>query len=337
MYASVRALLSEIIDYAGLFPPAKLPMDQAIANYLRYRSEAESWMLGRFICPAARLGELAVFAEDITKSPKPLRLSLLGRGGADAKESLDGVRADIADALKFRALLGDKAAVETYEVKLPLALCVAGAEKQLLAVLGTVSLLWRTEWTEWPGMVMPFYEPPSASRETLQLVVPVLAQDAWQTTQVERPHRGFTGLKLRCGGADSAALPTAEQLAFAMALSDKLFHVPLKFTAGLHHPFPYFDPATRTTMHGFLSLFAAGVLTFSYPFVDEDPIEQVTAQEIIADANPRNFRFTDFEFAWKDLSVPIVQVAMARGALVTSFGSCSFDEPRDDLRALGLI
>ena len=32
MYASVHALLNQILDYAGLFPPAKLPLDEALAR-----------------------------------------------------------------------------------------------------------------------------------------------------------------------------------------------------------------------------------------------------------------------------------------------------------------
>ena len=56
--AGLRALLERIIDYAGLFPPAKLPLDDAIKNYARYRRDAEAWMLGRFVIPASRLGEL---------------------------------------------------------------------------------------------------------------------------------------------------------------------------------------------------------------------------------------------------------------------------------------
>ena len=35
MHASLRALLEGVIDYAGLFPPAKLPLPEALANYLR--------------------------------------------------------------------------------------------------------------------------------------------------------------------------------------------------------------------------------------------------------------------------------------------------------------
>lgn len=329
MLESVRVLLAGIVDYAGLFPPAKLPMDHAVRNYLRYRTEPDSWMLGRFICPAARLHELRTFADDIGKLPGPLSLSLLGRGGANAKEFSEGVRADIADALKLRAHLGDRIAVETYEMKLPAALCQPSVENELFALVRATSSLWQTEWQ---AEVMPFYEPPSASRQTIEVVAGVLARHALPQL------RCCAGLKIRCGGIEPTQLPTTDQLAFAIARNrGALRFVPLKFTAGLHHPFRHFDNATQAEMHGFLSLFAAGVLAYDYPLLDMEPISEIIMQQIIADANPLHFRFTDLELAWNDVSAPLLQVAMARQVLVTSFGSCSFDEPRDDLRALGLI
>ncbi len=53
----MRALLDGLIDYAGLFPPAALGMEDAVASYATYRRGPFAWMLGRFIVPAARLGE----------------------------------------------------------------------------------------------------------------------------------------------------------------------------------------------------------------------------------------------------------------------------------------
>jgi hypothetical protein len=326
MYASTRALLSGLVDYAGLFPPAKLPLDQALRNYLRYRAEPESWMLGRIICPAALLGELTAFAEDIAKLSTPLALSVLGRGGADAKEFLDGVRTDLADALKLGERFGGKTAVEAYEVKLPPALCEASAEKQLFALVGTAAFVWDKDWR---GVVAPFYEPPSARRETVQRVMDVLARDAAAPEAANRSHCRPAGLKLRCGGSPDS-MPTAEELAFAIVRSRDLC-VPLKFTAGLHHLFGHFDPPSQRTMHGFLSLFAAGALSYA------QTVPQSTIQRIIEDQDFRHFRFTGTALRWNNLSAPGSQVEIARQTLVTSFGSCSFDEPRDDLRGLGLI
>jgi hypothetical protein len=46
-----------LIDYAGLFPPATLTLDRAVAEFERARHGPHAWMLGRFIIPAASLTE----------------------------------------------------------------------------------------------------------------------------------------------------------------------------------------------------------------------------------------------------------------------------------------
>jgi hypothetical protein len=66
--ASLRALLEGLIDYAGLFPPAALSMQDAVRNYARYREEEYAWMLGRFVVPADRVAEV----------PGEFPLSILG-------------------------------------------------------------------------------------------------------------------------------------------------------------------------------------------------------------------------------------------------------------------
>ena len=62
---SLQTLLAGLIDYAGLFPPASLSMEQALANYARYRDGEHAWMLGRFVVPAARAAEVP---EDVPAS-----------------------------------------------------------------------------------------------------------------------------------------------------------------------------------------------------------------------------------------------------------------------------
>src|SRR4051794_28088056 len=101
MTASLRALLSGILDYAGLFPPARLPLEQAIRNYARYRTEPEGWMLGRFICPAARLAELTPFVEELFREGLPLAVSALGRGGKTFEAFTLGLESDLNDIAAF--------------------------------------------------------------------------------------------------------------------------------------------------------------------------------------------------------------------------------------------
>ena len=57
---SLRVLLDSLIDYAGLFPPASLSMTDAVRNYEKYRESEHAWMLGRFVVPAAKLGEVPI-------------------------------------------------------------------------------------------------------------------------------------------------------------------------------------------------------------------------------------------------------------------------------------
>src|SRR5947209_20170462 len=101
MSPSLRALLSGIVDYAGLFPPARLPLEPAIRNYARYRTEPESWMLGRFVCPAGRLGELSPFVEELFSSGPPLGIAALGRGGNTGEEFRAGLGADLNEIGAF--------------------------------------------------------------------------------------------------------------------------------------------------------------------------------------------------------------------------------------------
>ena len=55
---SLRALLENLIDYAGLYPPAGLPLPEVLENYEAYLASPESWMLNRLVLPAARLPEV---------------------------------------------------------------------------------------------------------------------------------------------------------------------------------------------------------------------------------------------------------------------------------------
>jgi hypothetical protein len=71
--AATRAAFEQIVDYAGLFPPAHLSMPEAAAEYARERDGAHAWMLGRFVVPTGRIAELERQIED----SDPFRLAVL--------------------------------------------------------------------------------------------------------------------------------------------------------------------------------------------------------------------------------------------------------------------
>lgn len=85
---SVRRLLAGAIDYAGLFPPAALSMQEAVVNYATYRNSNFNWLLGRFVVTAARLDEFVESARDFVARGNGDKWRLAVVAGEDIGETL---------------------------------------------------------------------------------------------------------------------------------------------------------------------------------------------------------------------------------------------------------
>lgn len=66
---AINALMSGLIDYAGMFPPAGVPSPQALAAYTSYRQGPHGWMLGALVMSSAVLAQLDAVAEDLARVP----------------------------------------------------------------------------------------------------------------------------------------------------------------------------------------------------------------------------------------------------------------------------
>lgn len=342
MLPSLRAFLTGIIDYAGLFPPAQLPLDQAVRNYLRYRQEGDAWMLGRFICPAARLEELHAFEKELFRSGPPFAVSALGRGGKNPDDFLAGFRADLDAIASFRSRYGARVTVEIIETRLPAgtsADALAADAVKMLASGGRKSHVDEEKQGAGAERDKQGANAPRSPHSVLTPYFETVFGPDWRPTvgaviagiaAAPRDPRQMPGFKLRCGGLEAAAFPTPEQVAFAVTACRDA-GVPLKCTAGLHHPVRRFDAGVQTQMHGFLNVFGAGVLAQARRLT-EDQVRQ-----IVADEKAENFTFEANRFRWKEFQASTEEIVAARQRGVVSFGSCSFDEPREDLRMLGLL
>jgi hypothetical protein len=317
MSPSLRALLEGIIDYAGLFPPAKLPLDQSIRNYARFRQEPDGWMLSRFVCPASRLKDLDPLIEEHFTSGPPLVISALGTGGKTTAEYMNNLRDDLKTIDSLRQRFGSQTVVDAFEVRLPSDLLQPGKEEQLRAVVYSPDASLAS--TDAPPMSL-YYEIEYGQGwpQLMKTLIGVLLENA-------NRRKGF---KFRTGGMEASAFPSPFDLAHAIAACQAV-HVPMKFTAGLHHPLRHFNLSVQTKMHGFINVFVAGVLAVA---------RRLTADQllpIIEDEDPASFQFDDKGLRWKDHGATVAEITEARKQGVLSFGSCSFDEPREDLRRLG--
>src|SRR5207244_3747322 len=137
------------------------------------------------------------------------------------------------------------------------------------------------------------------------------------------------GYKLRTGGVTADTFPTSAQIARALVTA-ATHQLPIKFTAGLHHPIRQFRDEVKTKMHGFLNVLGAAVLAAEHRWNADQAAIMLEGEE------PNSFSFTDDFFAWREWKIDVERLRYRR-KFVRSFGSCSFDEPRDDLSALGLL
>ena len=315
---SLRAFLSNILDYAGLFPPANLPLDQAIRNYAEYRSSPEAWTLSRFICPAARLAELgntaSLFSEDLM-----LAVSALGRASQSAEDFLFGLQESLHRIAAFSEAHPSRVSVEMIELPLPPHLQSPDTLISAAELIETVG----------PPRLTPFYEA-ALKQDWQQAVITAVDAIAAHNARWTGQRCQSAGFKLRTGGVIADAFPAPDQVAFVIVTCCER-GVALKCTAGLHHPIRRYDASVQTEMHGFLNVFAAGILAHARS------LNVSEVQAILEDEQAAHLQFDEDGFAWNGVRATTQEITAARQTAILSFGSCSFDEPCDDLRALGLL
>ncbi len=304
--ASLSAALGGLIDYAGLFPPARLEMAPAVAEYAQARAGAHAWMLGRFIVPASRLGELR---DALAAEQPPLPLSVIVDAPSDARAWFGAVRQILARLEALRA--EPRFTIEALEVPLPR---LTGERETYDGTIGQFAMLAETHGLR--GLPI-FVELPTGG-ERADLLAGAMA-----ALGRHRLHA-----KLRCGGITADAFPSVDAVAaFVTAAAEA--GVAFKATAGLHHPIRHVDAATGFPMHGFLNLLAAAA------FVDRG--DGATLRAVLAEKSASAFALDGDGLRVGDLLAGPDALREMRGARFFGYGSCSFAEPIADLTALHIL
>ena len=220
---AVHALMTGLIDYAGLFPPAGVEMARAIENYAAYQSRPDHWALGRFVVPVARLG---LFATELDALPPEVRVG--SRWPITALLGTDPV-ADMAAVCLFNERHAGGPQVRSLEGK-----------------VATVSQVHAAR-------------APIPSSFDLYLELPLTGE---LPRMVDAVKDAGALAKIRTGGVQPADIPSPDAvLTFLTLCADAA--LPFKATAGLHHPVRAMQPltyqpgSTCATMFGYLNVFLA--------------------------------------------------------------------------------
>lgn len=304
---AIQALMNELVDYAGLFPPSSLEMEPTVRNYATYRASTAAPMLGRLIVPVARFEEFDRTAatllppvpdpESADEDPDPWVISALTSPASD----LEAVERDLEaiDAFNDRHASegGGAAIVDTIELSAP-------DGESIDAVLDLLD-----------DEIYPYFE--LDWRDDVRGAIAALAGlDA--------------AAKIRTGGVTADAHPGVEPLA-AFIEACRNADVPFKATAGLHHPVRARQASVDARQFGFLNVFLGAIL-FHAGRVDGGGLRDVLAEE-----DPAAFIVDGGTMGWRMSRVGVTEILEIRSRFAHAFGSCSFTEPLEDLVELDLL
>ena len=219
--------LFELIDYAGIFPPAALESLVSAENYSNLLDSDNQWIVGNLAWSVERLTDFREFA------PKELSWSLaaIGRNSTDW-ESWKNARAQ--DGKEIDGFLSHFPDVDiaSYEFKVSDLTHIEQAIKACKPMTRTMDVFFELPWDQ------DISEPLAsiASSEAIQV-------------------------KFRTGGIKPENYPTSLQLATVIKHCTDL-ELPFKLTAGLHEPIAHVDDSNGANAHGFLNVLYATALAY---------------------------------------------------------------------------
>ena len=308
---SRRDLLQGLIDYAGLYPPASLDLRSAMAEYREARNGPHAWMLGAFVVDAGRLEDLAAaLVATMSRSEAPWRVSVI----------LDGEpAASASQAASFEAHMAPAASVAMVEARLPADTADAAEPRErAAAAMPRFKAAAGISPAVFPFLEVPSGLTPSQTRRAVGAIA-----------DVSEGRGRRAGAKLGCGGLSADAFPDVDSVAaFMVACRDR--SLPFKAGDGLHHPLRHLDADLGVVRHGFMNLLVATALS-------ERGVATGTIAAIVAEQDPSAFSFGASGVGWRGQQAGADVIARMRADRFTSYGSCSFDEPVEELEGLGLL
>ncbi|MFT3831319.1 MAG: hypothetical protein QM691_16600 [Opitutaceae bacterium] len=311
MPSTIATLLHRSLDYAGLFPPASLPVQGALQQFEEEQLASPAEILSRFVCPVLRLEELATAAASAERPS--LTISVLPRGGKSTGEFLANLETDLAAIQRTAQLYPHTITIDTVEIRPPADALQQPTLRKLLAAV--CALLSRRA----PDVRQVFVElapgPHLASHLELLADRSVRAADA----------PPVLGYKLRTGGSDATAAPSPAQVATALGCAAAL-QLPMKCTGGLHRPL---RGSGANPTHGFINLLVAAT------FASARRNEPGLIEAVLGETDSAAFAFDGRAISWREHRLTPKAITTARETLLLAFGSCYADQPRIELQKLG--
>lgn len=319
-YNARIALLGNVLDYAGTFPPASLTPGDALKEAAVFRSKSKCpWLLGRIAFPV-----------DEIKKVEPRSLYEMGADGSAWCFTALGSVSEDSDPEQFeRAVEWDfreirrcnerhydapvRIHTSAYETRLPVKLVQSRNPDTLFEhIAPALDRLVEMNRTH----LDPYFEVTLDAKWQTTLLTVAEALGRWCEDDVDA--RVIPGIKVRTGGA---TVPTAEQLAETIVACTTR-GLRFKATQGLHHA------VTREGAFGFVNVFGALTLAQS---LGNEAFGLEAVKRCLEESSAKAFTLDATGLGWDGKKITCEQIEAARRRHGGSFGSCSLTEPEASL------
>lgn len=311
-------LLDNLIDYAGMFPPAALPLDEAIRHYAGHRCSKYPAVLSGFVSTAEGLSEFANRWAHAKIDVDTVDVSVV------AQRSETGFSVALATALRqIYEVVSKNPKINAQCLEIPLP---TGNPAEWCRVLAdALRIMLETEGTPPSVAIEVSLTAISGENHLIESLATLIAQHNLLYPKL------CVAIKFRCGGASKKDYPSCEALAQAIACCGRT-KVPLKFTAGLHHFIRGEYTDDRVKMHGLINVMFATFL--AYQETEANPEE---LRAILLEEEAGAFKRDADTIRWRDRSLAIDLAVQARNSSRVKIGSCDFIEPCEELDAAGWL
>ncbi|APJ04736.1 hypothetical protein [Silvanigrella aquatica] len=313
---SLNIFMQGLLDYAGLFPPATLSLQDALKNFAEYHHHDQKKWLGKFILPANKIDEtisllnnLNTFSTLNQKAPFSIILNSCDK----LTDYPNYLEKDLIIINNFRKKFETTIDILSFEFLPPKEIF----EPKNHTLLNDFISIFNNKIDYYKHKLEFYCELP---------LNPFLNEYIKSIIQCNNKQNSYKlSIKLRTGGVTPQQIPKSIEIAQAILLCAQE-KISLKATAGLHVPVPNDNSDVGARLHGFLNIFSSLLLCYDHLL----SIEEI--DEIISHCSYEDFKFTDEGLFVRNKFISNEKMQQFRNLYIKSFGTCSFLEPIEHLQ-----
>lgn len=318
-YPALEILITNLFDYAGIYPPEQKSLSEAVSCSLAFHQSLKRphLLASNIVVGTGQITELEGLLQAQAQSESiDYKICTLGQSIQNQALSISAEHSEELNLIQEYNLtkmrLRSQRRIVSYEIKL---------DRKLNQDFTFLRIALRN--------LKAFFQ-----EEKVQLCVECdLSSSTWEHearglielfSEIDQSCRGAP-LVFKLRGAGPSAV-TNEKLSLVLFQS-ALSNLSLKLTAGLHHPL--IEKERYGNSLGFINVLVALIL--SRAMVNKLSVAHI--RECLEDVNLKNFAFGN-HVSWRNYKISIEELQALRNNFKFSIGSCSLHEPDDDLNRL---